>query len=357
MTPLVAISAGDPGGIGPEVVAAALADPARRARARWLVFCPARAFFEACAARHSDVCILPAFPSFTLDPAPGAITLVEPPDPRPRDPFPAHDDRRSGEISFWCVQRAIDAALLPRDHPSHAHAIVTGPISKRAWALAGHAEFPGHTELLAARCNAPHAAMMFHAPPAPSPTPAPGTPPALPAGLNVILATVHRPLRDVPALLTTPRLVQIIRLGHDTMRRLGVDRPRVGVCGLNPHAGEEGLLGSEDRDIIAPAVTLARAAGIDASGPHPADTMFAGALAFPGLAPARFDLAVAMYHDQGLIPLKTLARDRAVNFTVGLPIVRTSPDHGTAFDIAGTHAAHPGSTAAAIDLALRLAGV
>jgi 4-hydroxythreonine-4-phosphate dehydrogenase len=349
--PLLAISAGDPGGIGPEVLAAALADPARRARARVAIFAPARAILDAPHARALPLTIRPDAPDLGPPPAPGEIVLIDLAPPHAPTPWPATDNAPAGEASFRAVNRAIDLALRPPADPWHAHAVVTGPISKRAWALAGHADYPGHTELLAARCTVAHATMAFHAPPPQASDPTP-----LRAGLSVALVTVHRPLRDVPALLTPARITDTIARAHDFARQLGVASPRVGVCGLNPHAGEGGLLGTEDRDLIAPAVRAARDAGIDAQGPLPADTIFGAALAFPDAPPARFDIVVAMYHDQGLIPLKTLARDRAVNVSLGLHIIRTSPDHGTAFDIAGRASAHPGSMAAAIDLAVRLAG-
>lgn len=167
--------------------------------------------------------------------------------------------------------------------------------------------------------------------------------------LKVVLATVHLPLMDIRNVLTIGRVFDPIDLGHQACLTLGIEDPRIAVCGLNPHAGEGGLLGDEEERIIRPAVDMARRAGINASGPWPADTIFADALH------GRFDLVVAMYHDQGLIPLKLLERGSAANWTIGPPVVRTSPDHGTAFDIAGTNQADPGSMHAAIDLAIRLA--
>jgi 4-hydroxythreonine-4-phosphate dehydrogenase len=152
------------------------------------------------------------------------------------------------------------------------------------------------------------------------------------------------------------RIVRTIERGSDAMNLLGVARPRIGVCGLNPHAGEDGLLGKEDARVIAHAVRSARQRGFDAQGPLPADTIFQRALTGVDRRATNFDLVVAMYHDQGLIPLKTLAWDRAVNLTVGLPFVRTSPDHGTAFDIAGKNLANPGSMKSAMRLAARLCG-
>jgi 4-hydroxythreonine-4-phosphate dehydrogenase len=167
--------------------------------------------------------------------------------------------------------------------------------------------------------------------------------------LRVALATAHVGLMEIRDLLTIGRVFDPIELGAAHCRRLGIDRPRVAVCGLNPHAGERGLFGDEEKRVIAPAIDMARSAGIDAHGPFPGDTIFIDAAA------GKWDLVVAMYHDQGLIPVKLLGFDRAVNVTVGLPIVRTSPDHGTAFGIANRNAASPNSMKAAIELAARLA--
>src|SRR5204862_7147741 len=169
--------------------------------------------------------------------------------------------------------------------------------------------------------------------------------------LSVIPVTIHLPLRDVPAELTTALVVETGRIAaRDLIARFGIARPRIAVAGLNPHAGEEGTLGDEDLTIVRPAVERLNAEGIDARGPLPADSLFHSA------ARARYDVALAMYHDQALIPIKTLAFDHAVNVTLGLPFVRTSPDHGTAFDIAGTGRANAGSLIAALSLAARLAG-
>jgi 4-hydroxythreonine-4-phosphate dehydrogenase len=167
--------------------------------------------------------------------------------------------------------------------------------------------------------------------------------------LRVALASAHVPLMDIRNVLTIGRVFDPIELGVDLCRQLGIAGPRIAVCGLNPHAGEHGLFGDEEDRIIRPAIEMARRHGIDASGPFPGDTVFIDAAA------GRFDLVVAMYHDQGLIPVKLLGWDKAVNVTVGLPIVRTSPDHGTAFNIARSNSASEGSMRAAIALAIRLA--
>jgi 4-phospho-D-threonate 3-dehydrogenase / 4-phospho-D-erythronate 3-dehydrogenase len=240
--------------------------------------------------------------------------------------------RTQGELSYRLVEDAVAAAKRPVGDPLRVDAIVTGPISKQAWKLAGHGQFPGHTELLAARFGGKRHGMMFVSP-----------------VLRVILATAHIPLMDIRNALTIGKVFDAIDLGHQACLRLGIPRPRIAVCGLNPHAGEGGMLGDEDQRLIEPAIRAAVEGGMDARGPFPADTIFNAAVK------GEFDLVVAMYHDQGLIPLKLLARDSAVNVTVGLPVIRTSPDHGTAFDIAGRNKADPGSMRAAIELAISMA--
>jgi 4-hydroxythreonine-4-phosphate dehydrogenase len=317
--PTLAITLGDPGGIGPEVVVKALADPGLRRRARFRIFGPRTSLETAAAAAGLA-------PFWTGS----GVELVDYPS---RIAFAAQPGREGGELSFRLVEDAVGAAKRSRSDAGRADAIVTGPISKAAWSLAGHTEFPGHTELLAARFGASRFGMMFVTP-----------------RLRVILATAHLPLMKVGAALTTERVEQAITLGAEACRQLGLACPRIAVCGLNPHAGEDGLLGTEDDSIIKPAIQTARGCGLDVRGPFPADTIFISAVR------GDYDLVVAMYHDQGLIPVKLLDRDRAVNVTVGLPVVRTSPDHGTAFDIAGQNRADPGSMKAAIELAIQMAG-
>jgi 4-phospho-D-threonate 3-dehydrogenase / 4-phospho-D-erythronate 3-dehydrogenase len=317
----IGITLGDPRGIGPEVIVKALDEVGGGAD---FVVYGAEAPLRDAAARAGCSWPSPGVRVKELGSGPWA------------------SDGEAGNLSFRCVDAAIAACKLPASDPNHIDAVVTGPISKEAWAAAGH-RYPGHTELFAERFGSARFAMMFYAPSAPS---APS--------LNVILVTTHLPLKDVPGAITRERVEQTIALGDEAMRRLGVASARIAVCGLNPHAGENGLLGTEDRDVIAPAVQAARSGGIDAQGPFPADTIFARALHGPGLKPS-FDLVVAMYHDQGLAPVKLIARDRTVNLTVGLPVVRTSPDHGTAFDIAGKNVADAGSMRAAIELAIRMA--
>jgi len=330
---------GDPGGIGAEVIVKALADPEVRARARFRVH-----GIESCMLAAAERAGIGPFWSRTdagdagAAPASGVVLVEDGPRGDLRETWPARPEQRAGERSFGFVECAIVEAGLPRSDPRRADAIVTAPISKHSWSLAGHAEFPGHTELLAARFSAARVGMLFHAP----------ARPGIPA-FSVILATVHVPLMSVRDVLTAARVRDAIELGHDACRELGVARPRIGVAGLNPHAGEAGLMGDEEARLIEPAIRAAVGSGLDARGPFPGDTIF-NSLVTGGL-----DLVVAMYHDQGLIPVKLLARERAVNVTVGLPTIRTSPDHGTAFDIAGKNLADAGSMKSAIGLAIELA--
>jgi 4-hydroxythreonine-4-phosphate dehydrogenase len=246
------------------------------------------------------------------------------------DLAPGRLDARAGDAAYQAVHRATLDALAGR-----VRAVVTAPLNKEALHAAGHA-FPGHTEILATLSGGVPVRMMLAN-----------------DELATVLVTIHQPLREAIASLTTAGILETVQLADRHLRRAGIAAPRIAVAGLNPHAGEGGLIGREEIDIIEPAIRQARAAGIDATGPHPPDTVFMQARRF-----ARFDVVVAMYHDQGLIPVKYLGLDDGVNVTIGLPFVRTSPDHGTAFDIAGKGVADPRSLLAAIRMAQRLtAGV
>ena len=333
--PVIGITTGDPQGIGAEIVVKALADPATREQARFVIY------------GHNDLMTIAAdragihpywyrvaqgterasgelLPPVTVIDYPGAEQgLIDSIEPGP--------SRQGGAISKQFVESAIADAMLEPMHQRHLDAIVTAPICKESWALAGF-KWPGHTELLAARTKAKQQAMAFVSP-----------------KLRVVLATAHVPLMDVKNVLTIGRVFEAIDLGNTLCHELGIEEPRIAVCGLNPHAGEHGVLGDEDTRIIAPAVDVANQHGINATGPHPGDTIFIAA------ASGHYDLVVAMYHDQGLIPVKLLGWNRAVNVTLGLPLVRTSPDHGTAFDIAGTNRAQAESMQHAIGLAASLA--
>jgi 4-hydroxythreonine-4-phosphate dehydrogenase len=232
----------------------------------------------------------------------------------------------AGRAAYDIIVRAVDEA-----RNGHIQAIATAPVNKEAFRLAG-LPWSGHTDLLAHLTGASHVAMMFHSEP-----------------LRVVLATVHVALADVPRLLTQSVMETTIALTARELPRFGIERPRIAVAGLNPHAGEHGLFGREEETAIGPAIEACRRRGIDASGPFPADTIFVRA------RKGEFDVVVACYHDQGLIPVKLVAFGQAVNVTLGLPIVRTSVDHGTAFDIAGTGKADPQSMIAAVLLAAKLA--
>jgi 4-hydroxythreonine-4-phosphate dehydrogenase len=233
---------------------------------------------------------------------------------------------QAGRAAYDVVVRAV-AAAMQRD----VDAIATAPVNKEAFRLAG-LPWTGHTDLLAHLTGARDVAMMFYS-----------------DELRVVLATIHIALADVPRTLTAASLEKTIELTARELPRFGVARPRIAVAGLNPHAGEHGLFGCEEQTIICPAIAACRARGADVQGPFPADTVFVRARR------GEFDVVVACYHDQGLIPVKLVAFGQAVNVTLGLPIVRTSVDHGTAFDIAGKGVADPESMIAAVLLAAKLA--
>jgi 4-hydroxythreonine-4-phosphate dehydrogenase len=285
----VAITVGDPSGIGPEVAAKAAAD---------------RSVLDVCE-------------PVVYGPSPGAQFT------------PGLLSAAAGHAAYEAIARAV------RDATSGVvNAVATAPINKEAFRLAG-LRWSGHTDLLAELTGAPQVAMMFHS-----------------DALRVVLATVHIPLAEVPRALTERSLEATIDLTARELPRFGdsAGRPaRIAVAGLNPHAGEHGLFGREEEQTIVPAIAACRARGVDVQGPFPGDSVFVRA------ARGEFDVVVACYHDQGLIPVKLLAFGRAVNVTLGLPIVRTSVDHGTAFDIAGRGVADPGSMIAAVRLAARLA--
>ena len=244
---------------------------------------------------------------------------------------PGAPDASSAPAAIASIRRAVADVLA-----GNAAAVVTNPIAKNVLYRSGFAE-PGHTEFLAklvqeATGKPARPVMMLWSP-----------------ELAVVPVTIHLPFKDVVTRLTSDLVVETGRIvARDLTARFGISRPRIAVAGLNPHAGEEGALGEEDGAVVAPAVKRLQAEGIDAIGPLPADSLF------HERARATYDVALCMYHDQALIPIKTLAFDRAVNVTLGLPFVRTSPDHGTAFDIAGTGTADPSSLVAALTLAARL---
>ncbi len=311
----IAITMGDACGIGPEIVLKACADRSLQVPlrvigdARWL-------------AREASRLSLPG-PADVDD----VVTL-------PDDLAVGRIDARAGDAAYRCIVRAAELALR-----GEARAIVTAPIAKEAMHAAGH-RFPGHTELLAELAGGVEVRMMLANP-----------------ELRVVLVSIHVALREAVERLDADGILRTIRIADTAMRRAGIARPRIAVAGLNPHAGEGGLFGREEIEIIGPAVARAQAENIEVSGPFAPDTVFMRARGM-----REFDLVVAMYHDQGLIPVKYLGIDDGVNVTLGLPFIRTSPDHGTAFDKAGQAGADgrgladPGSLLAAIRQAAALSG-
>ena len=297
----VAVTMGDPAGVGPEVVRKALDDPAVVQLADWVVV--------------GDSAVLGPLPARVLD-----LQLLRP------------GDFKVGELSAACGRAALEYVRVATGLclGGKAAAMVTAPLNKEAVALSGR-PFSGHTEYIAGLCGGSDPRMLL-----------------VSDRLKVVHVTTHRPLREA-CNVSTASVLRTIELGHDAMRLLGISRPRIAVCGLNPHAGEHGLFGREDTEAIAPAVAAARAKGIDCGGPFAGDTIFLKALR------GEYDLVVAMYHDQGHIPMKLLDFESGVNVSLGLPIIRTSVDHGTAFDIAGKGLADARSMKAAMKLAVTMA--
>ncbi len=282
----MALTVGDPAGVGPEIVEKAVRDARVLEACEPLVYAP------------------PSPLSFR----PGVLAAA------------------AGRAAYDGLVRAVDDARAGR-----VDALATAPINKEAFALAG-LHWKGHTDLLAHLTGARQVAMMFYS-----------------ERLRVVLATVHVALRDVSSLVTRQGLEALIRLTARELPRFGFASPRLAVAGLNPHAGEHGVIGREDDETLRPAIEACAAGGIDVSGPYPADTLFVRTMR------GEFDAVIACYHDQGLVPIKLVAFGKAVNVTLGLPIIRTSVDHGTAFDIAGKGVADPGSMVEAVLLAARLA--
>jgi len=330
--PVIGITMGDPAGIGPEVVVKALADPDIRALARFVVY-----GMNELLAYAADLAEIEPFWWRVQHDSPRTdfslthdIVVLDYDEYSQLGSAIHKPTRPGGQASLTFIDDAIAAASRPVEEAG-IDAIVTAPICKESWHMAG-CKFPGHTEMFAQRTRTKRVVMAFESP-----------------KIRVALATVHIPLMDLRNVLTIGAVYDPIDLGNQFCKRLGIANPRIAVAGLNPHASENGRFGDEENRIITPAIEAAKSHGIDARGPFPGDTVFNAALA------GRYDLVVAMYHDQGLIPVKLLAFDEAVNVTLGLPVVRTSPDHGTAFDIVGKNKADPGSMKAAIRLAVKLA--
>ena len=311
--PRIAISTGDPAGIGPEVTLKALSDPNLPALGLWIVI--------------GDTAVLHEVETQT------GLSLRRIPNARLLDlkqiaaPPPAQGklSAAAGRAALAYIRTATELCLGGK-----ADAMVTAPVNKEGITLSGE-KVTGHTEYIAELCGAPDSRMLL-----------------VNDRLRVVHVSTHIPLRQACE-LDSGRIQRTIELGHQAMRWLGFKQPRIAVCGLNPHAGESGLFGEEDREIILHAVTAARMLGMQCAGPLPADTLFVKAVR------GEYDLVVAMYHDQGHVPMKLLDFEGTVNISLGLPIIRTSVDHGTAFDIAGKNQADPSSMKAALKLAVKMA--
>jgi len=324
MEPLIAVTMGDAAGIGPEIIAKTSAEPDFTERNRALVIGDVTILERAVNLLGLSLRVNPVAAPDEGRYEPGVMDVI-PASDLPYDlPF-GKLDARAGAAAFEYVRRSIELVLN-----GNVAAVATAPLNKEAMHLGGH-KYPGHTEILADLTGTEDYAMMLVA-----------------EDLRVIHVSTHVALREAIERATPERELAVIHLAHDAMKKLGVEEPRIAVAGLNPHAGENGLFGGEDAEKIRPAVERARQQGLDASGPHPPDTVFSQA------KKGRYDIVVVQYHDQGHIPIKLLGFETGVNVTVGLPFFRTSVDHGTAFDIAGTGEADHSSMKAALDLAREL---
>ncbi|MCL1961149.1 MAG: 4-hydroxythreonine-4-phosphate dehydrogenase PdxA [Desulfovibrionaceae bacterium] len=340
----IAVTLGDPAGIGPEIIAKAFRDAPEATRGCFVagdVAALRRAAAIVCGAGGVDLPVAEIAAPRQAHQAPPrcipVLQVVAPFAPLALGQVSAQAGRVAGDCVSWAARAALRGELA---------AIVTAPLHKEALAAAGapYAGFPGHTELLQAEAAAhlnrpvdelPVRMMLAN------------------DELRTVLVSIHLPLRQAIEQVTEGNVLQTLRITHRSVGAALRRPPRIAVAGLNPHAGEGGLFGSEERQAIAPAIARARAEGIDARGPFAPDTVFMRARAAPAGA-GEFDVVLAMYHDQGLIPVKYLGVERGVNVTLGLPLVRTSPDHGTAFDLAGTGRADAGSLLAAIRMARQL---
>ena len=326
--PVVAITMGDPAGIGPEVILKALARPEVKRTCRPLVIGNLRVL-ESLLTRGKG-CSLRLVPWRREQPLPrerDAVPVLSVLSLGPGDFRPGRPSRASGEAAYRSILAAVELI-----RSGIARAMATAPINKHTLQRAGYL-YPGHTEILAELTQTRQCRMML-----------------LGKRLKVILVTGHVPLALVPGELTRSRIRTTLELAHRSLQRyFGIQRPRLGVAGLNPHAGEEGILGTEERRVILPAIREARTKGIKAYGPFSGDSLFFRALQ------GEYDAVISMYHDQGLAPLKTIHFTDAVSFTLGLPIIRTSVDHGTAYELAQKNRADSSSMSEAILLASKLA--
>lgn len=324
--PILAITMGDPSGIGPEVVLKALAHPEVYAQCNPLVIGDRRILDRAMV----NLDIAPLRIEHAGGPAtavyqPGTVTLIDLQNADPRACPWGEVSPASGKAAVEYVFAACDMAMA-----GEVNAIVTGPLNKAAMFAAGF-HYAGHTELLTERTHASKVSMLLIGP-----------------SLRVVHVSTHVALTEAIERVTTQRVMDVIQIAYDACRALGIEYPRIAVAGLNPHASEGGLFGNEEATAIEPAIAEMRARGMDVSDPQPPDTVFLRAT--KGI----YDIVVAMYHDQGHVPMKLLAFDSGVNVSLGLPVIRTSVDHGTAFDIAGQGLAREESMLAAIDVAVQM---
>jgi len=326
VTKIIAVTMGDPAGIGPEIIIKALAEGELSGTPAVVVGCAAT--FR----RILALGVTPAAELRIIDEvsqahfAPGVINVIDEPLADPQALVPGKVQKEAGDLAYRCVKRATELAMA-----GHVHAIATAPLNKEALYSAGHI-YPGHTELLAKLTHSRDYAMVLYT-----------------DKLKVIHVSTHIALRKFLDTLSHERVETVIQMADTFLRRVGYDNPRIAVAGVNPHAGENGLFGDEEIKIVGPSVEKMKAKGINVTGPCPPDTVFLQT--YEGM----YDMVVAMYHDQGHIPLKLMGFYDGVNITAGLPFIRTSADHGTAFDIAWTGKAKSESMAISIQLAVQLA--
>ncbi len=302
---------GDPNGIGPEVAIKAISDSSISELSNFILI-------------GSEDVLKKANKEFGSN---NSLNIIDPTNFAEKDLTPEVVSEKAGQASLDCIEKAVEMIM-----DKEIDAIVTAPISKESIHLAG-SKYPGHTEMLQDLTESDNAIMLFEG-----------------GKFRVALMTIHVALSEVPKLITKERVYKYISICNSELKgKFGIPDPKIVVCGLNPHAGEAGAFGKEEIEEIIPAIDKAKGEGINVEGPLPADTLFYNALQ------GKWDLVISMYHDQGLIPFKMLLFDTGVNVTIGLPIIRTSPDHGTAFDIAWKGVANPSSMIEAIKVALKLA--
>ncbi|ACX89441.1 4-hydroxythreonine-4-phosphate dehydrogenase [Pectobacterium parmentieri WPP163] len=326
MSKIIAVTMGDPAGIGPEIIIKSLAEGELSGASAVVVGCVQTM------RRVLALNVVPAVELKIVDKpadavfAPGVINIIDEPLEDPQALKPGVVQAQAGDLAYRCIKKATELAMA-----GEVHAIATAPLNKEALHSAGHL-YPGHTELLAKLTNSRDYAMVLYT-----------------DKLKVIHVSTHIALRKFLDTLNRDRVETVIDMADVFLKRVGFTHPRIAVAGVNPHAGENGLFGDEEIKIVSPSVEAMKAKGIDVYGPCPPDTVYLQA--YEG----QYDMVVAMYHDQGHIPLKLLGFYDGVNITAGLPFIRTSADHGTAFDIAWTGKAKPESMAISIQLAMQLA--